>query len=170
MSKTPAFITEMDSKPLVDGYPSNAPPYEGTIDMATLENAYYEAESSGALCESLVVRLLSSTEMIEFASSFYDIACRHEVVKGCLDSFMTLKSIIMWIYVLQTLEEQGKLCPGDSDIIAKAKERVIGRFDVGRLDERLNKEVEFDEMFDNMFGGDWLQSYLRNYERGDQAS
>ncbi|VEU22179.1 DEKNAAC103172 [Brettanomyces naardenensis] len=150
-TKNPELITGSE---LLDGYPRTGI-YQGRIDINMVEQAYYSGEDN----EDLISTLVTSFQFISFSSSFYDVMCRHQVVKEGLDSFVTLKSIIMWVYVLQALEEVQVMNKevDMKEVIRKAKEKVKERrTDVGKLEDSiiLEEEIDWEQLINDLLGSE----------------
>ncbi|VEU20983.1 DEKNAAC101902 [Brettanomyces naardenensis] len=165
-TKNTEIITE-NSGPLLSNYPPESA-FEGEINVYSIEDALYHKYTGKGIdfCERLSSKLVSSSVLMTFSSPLYDIVSQNMVMRNSLDSFMILKLVIMWLYVLQTVQE----CESDleskrvtvGDIMTKTKEKVESSFNLGRLDERLKlntDEYELEKIFDSLFNGEVWSSY-----------
>ncbi|VEU20986.1 DEKNAAC101801 [Brettanomyces naardenensis] len=165
----PEAITEILNGQLLAGYPSekDALPYEGEINQFALETAFFHkyTNENTNLGERLVVRLVTSSELIHFAIMFYDSGCQNELIKNNIDSFMAMKALVMWIYALQIVGENKELFDSKQtslpDILRKASERVEANFNVGQLEGsfEFNPEgFELDKVLDAILvDQNWLE-------------
>ncbi|VEU22726.1 DEKNAAC103791 [Brettanomyces naardenensis] len=162
VTKNPEIITELHGGSLLSGYPPDSV-LEEEINVYSLETALYRkytGTKDSIYCERMSRKLVSLPTLITFASSLYDAVSQNEVMRLPLDSFMTLKVVIIFLYVLQTIEEckdePAGLKMTVSDIMIKVKQKVELGFNLGRLDEKLKLNVddyELQKLLDSVLTG-----------------
>ncbi|VEU22175.1 DEKNAAC103193 [Brettanomyces naardenensis] len=133
-------------------YPKGSNIYSSEIDLCTLERAlYHKTAEMDDLSEGIFNRLLSSSELMTFTRSLYDLLCQNEVMKNSLNSFFMIKHVLLWSYVARTLEES----PGMSflDAVKSARRSVENHFLSGRLDEKsfVGDGCQLDQLLDSLF-------------------
>ncbi|QPG73373.1 hypothetical protein FOA43_000683 [Brettanomyces nanus] len=160
-TKHPELVTDISNAALLLDYP---PDYKGNINeqlnVFIIEDVLLSKHSGKSIeyCEAVCGKLLSISELINFASSLYDIMGRNESIKNSLDSFLTLKAVILWMYGLETVQECKELLNRKemtvTDLITKTKERVESRFNMGRVDSGIklsDENILLEKMFDSIF-------------------
>ncbi|VEU20982.1 DEKNAAC101831 [Brettanomyces naardenensis] len=177
-TKNAELITELANEPLLADYPPDST-FDEDVTVYTIEVALYHRYTGkdAQYCESLSSKLVRSPTLMTFASSLYDVVSKNMVMRNSLDSFMILKLVIMWLYVLQTVQEceneLDRKAMSVADIMAKTKEKVESGFNLGRLDENLKlnaDEYQLEKVFDSMFmDQNWL-NLPANFEFHDGAS
>ncbi|VEU20980.1 DEKNAAC101800 [Brettanomyces naardenensis] len=160
------LLREVQKETMLHGYPPPGDEYPNRIDLFVLEAALYHdfRNEDAEISEQLCIKLLSSSELMSVASSFYDVLCQKEVMKSSLDSFLMLKSILIWLYLVRTVEEcKGSLDKKNMtipDVIKRAKVKVTEEFNRRRLEdvsEQNKLEDQLGSIFDSIFVDDnWI--------------
>ncbi|VEU23619.1 DEKNAAC104781 [Brettanomyces naardenensis] len=176
-SKNTEIISELPNHPAFKDYPPpddvNHPP----VDLTELENSLYHTRNNSSIdhCQRIVSRLVSLSELMKFAPSFCNVAYQHKAMKDCLDSYMTLRNLTMWMNILQTLEESregflsGKI--NIADIIEKTRQKVEAGFNMDSVVEFNTEGLELEQLFEsflreqNLFEGEEIDAAtMENYD------
>ncbi|VEU22177.1 DEKNAAC103175 [Brettanomyces naardenensis] len=153
------LLGELERQAMIFEYPTEAP-YLYEIDLRVLERALYHEENV-ELGEQLFARIINSSELMAFATTFYDLLCQSDVMKSSLNSFLTIKLVIIWAYVVQTFEEcKGMgIRPSVPEIIRRARGKVEADFSSGRLDTKkfVSEGEELEQILDSIFEDEWMR-------------
>lgn len=146
---------------------SSIPVYEGEVTLNVIESALY-GKTDEHLRETLTQRLLTSPEVFDFFTSFYNAVAKNQCMRDSLDSFMMLKWLIACVMLLQTVNENkanGKTAELGQAILDKT-EAKLKAFNLGILDERLQVDTDqtgLEKLFNTIFtdkGWSDLESFL----------
>ncbi|VEU22004.1 DEKNAAC103051 [Brettanomyces naardenensis] len=148
VTRNPEIVTELRNMPLLSDYPPNDPLLPDPIDIYILESAVFHKFSGKSVqsCEQLTSNLVSSTELMKFSTSFYDVLRTNDSIKNGLDTFLTLKWIVMCLYVLRSFQEYKGLLDSKqmtfTHLMARTKETVEAEFNLGQLDDQTKLNTE----------------------------
>ncbi|VEU22207.1 DEKNAAC103215 [Brettanomyces naardenensis] len=143
----------------------NRKDYSADLNLCTLERALYHDLNNEhtELAHVIFRRLVSSSELMAFSSSLYDTLRQNEVMKSSLNSFLTLKQVIVWAYVAQTAGECKSELKSKQmsffDVVKRTRAKVEADFSSGRLDEMkfISEGSQLQSLLDSMFDDqDWL--------------
>ncbi|VEU22166.1 DEKNAAC103208 [Brettanomyces naardenensis] len=156
VTRSPELVREMQQETMLPFYPPEENGYRSDIDLPVLERALfhdYENEKP-ELAEQICTKLLTSAELMKFVSSFYDVVGENEILKTSLDSFLTLRYVITWLYLVRMVEEfKDKLESRQmslADIVGRVKVKIEQHF-------ADNEDLQFEKILDSIFAGeDWL--------------
>ncbi|VEU23749.1 DEKNAAC104882 [Brettanomyces naardenensis] len=172
--KSSELATDQQVDGLLQAYPADEEDsdthWTGELNLNVLEHALYSSKDEEA--DRLCSKLVSTPVLMNFATKFYDVMCRNSVMKDSLDSFIMLKAGVLWVYALQTIEENikelGKKQLTVTELIEITKKKVESNFNLGRLNGKLEfspDKQQFERFFDSMFTDpEWLTTNLGNLD------
>ncbi|QPG75846.1 hypothetical protein FOA43_003229 [Brettanomyces nanus] len=163
-TKDSELIGEFEKETTLFEYPPRENSYEGEMDYKVLERALYyqHSQESPEFSERLCARLLLPSELISFASDFYKEVSENEIMKNNLDSFLMAKTVIIWRYITEAIEESKNSCSTKEtrvpDIISRAREKLERDFCLeGDIIQLETQGIQFEKMLDSLFAEqDWL--------------
>lgn len=175
MHKNAHSITDIDGGNLLNNYFSDndRPVFKGEVDLQTLEDSLFckYTNKNEVFLDSLVQKLLSSSQLMSFASLFYKSAEESLVMRESLDGMACLKFLLMWIYVVRKIEEKKIYTPlediNKKEIILWAKQKVENEMITGAYNDELIRDFETQDLDGNLLDSIitedvWIDSLFKN--------
>ncbi|VEU19644.1 DEKNAAC100429 [Brettanomyces naardenensis] len=159
-TKNPELIGELQNETMLFSYPPEDNGYPNNIDLVVLEKAFFHDFNGQSvnLGEQLCTKLMSSSELTTFASSFHEALRDNMIMKSSIDSYLIVKSIVVWPYIIGTIEECKASLDSRQmtvrDVIKIARTKVEKEFNEGGVNDSGD---QLERMFDSLFADqDWL--------------
>ncbi|QOU18853.1 hypothetical protein BRETT_004071 [Brettanomyces bruxellensis] len=175
MNKSAHIITDIDGDNPLNDYisSSDGSAFQGEVDLQILEDSlfYKYTNKSREFLDSLVCKLLSSSQLMSFSSLFYKNAEESQVMRESLDGMACLKFLLMWIYVIREIEARKATTPlkkiDKKEIILWAKQKVENEMISGVYNDGLIRNFEMHDLDDNILDSIitedvWIDSLFKN--------
>jgi len=156
------LINEVQRGMFLREFSSKKNPWKGTVDLTLLENVLFggAVDQDDKVSRQLFFRLLSPSDLLNLTSQLYDVLSKNEVIKGSLDSFLVIKSVMVWSIIITTVEEhKSQLLSKEitlSNIMEKAREKLLIEFGAEQdntADLNMEEYDKIEKMLDAVFGG-----------------
>lgn len=157
------LVNELQRGRHIGEFSSKENMWNSKVDLPILEKALFGAdtEQSNLLSRQLFSRLLHPSDLLSLTSEFHELLSVNDVRKGSLDSYLLIKSVMVWSITITTVQEcKSQLLSKKitlPEIMEKARDKLIKEF---CADE--DNETKFNmEEYDNI--EKMLDSVLANY-------
>ncbi|QPG73370.1 hypothetical protein FOA43_000680 [Brettanomyces nanus] len=155
--KSSDMLNELQKETMLRDYPPKENGYKKEIDVYVLERALYHkyTHEDEKLGEQLVTKLISPSELLKFAS-FHNKVSQNAIIKSSIDSFLAFKTVIVWIYILQTVKDcRSELENGHAtmqEIVIKTKEQMRNNGGMGKIEDDvlITEDEQLKKMFDSI--------------------